>query len=335
METMTVLDAVAERVSRGDSLTQADARAILATTDLIAVGMLADEVRRTMHGRRTTFVRVFEVHVEAPPAALQSGVHAGELRIVGRPQSADQAVAAVRAVAALVEGPAKAGDDGPAEAGDDGPARAGDYSPAKAGHYNPTLTGFTLADLWTLAPSETALGALGAKLREAGLEAIADVSLDGLDDVGAAVRAVRQAGLAALRLTVNTLPEGSDERISAVERARDLQASIGGFRAFAPLPRTVSAHLPTTGYDDVKQVALARLVVNNIESIQVDWPLYGPKLAQVALTFGADDVDGIAAFDPGVLGTRRSPIEEIQGNIHAAALEAVERNGRFSVVESS
>ena len=50
----------------------------------------------------------------------------------------------------------------------------------------------------------------------------------------------------------------------------------------------------------------------NIESIQVDWPLYGPKLAQVALTVGADDVDGVAAVDPGVLGTRRSPIEEIQ-----------------------
>ncbi len=328
METMTVLDAVAERVSRGDSLTDADARAILTTSDLIAVGMLADEVRRRMHGRRTTFVRVFEVHVEAPPATLQSGVHAGEYRIVGQPRSEDQAVAAVLAVASLVVGPANR-----LRQGYGGPPKL--HANAEAGHYSPTLTGFTLADLWTLAPSETALGALGAKLREAGLEAIADVSLDGLDDVGAAVRAVRQAGLAALRLTVNTLPEGSDERISTVERARDLQASIGGFRAFAPLPRTVPAHQPTTGYDDVKQVALARLVVNNIESIQVDWPLYGPKLAQVALTFGADDVDGIAAFDPGVLGTRRSPIEEIKGNIRAAALDAVERNGRFSVVESS
>ena len=102
-------------------------------------------------------------------------------------------------------------------------------------------------------------------------------------------------------------------RIASVERARDLQAAVGGFRAFAPLPRTMSVATPTTGYDDVKQVALARMVVNNIDSIQVDWPLYGPKLAQVALTVGADDVDGIAAVDPGVLGTRRSPIEEIQG----------------------
>ena len=94
----------------------------------------------------------------------------------------------------------------------------------------------------------------------------------------------------------------------------------------------MSVATPTTGYDDVKQVALARMVVNNIDSIQVDWPLYGPKLAQVALTVGADDVDGIAAVDPGVLGTRRSPIEEIKGNIRAAALEAVERDGRFRLL---
>jgi hypothetical protein len=49
----------------------------------------------------------------------------------------------------------------------------------------------------------------------------------------------------------------------------------------------------------------------------------------VALTMGADDVDGIAASDPGTLGTRRSPIEEITGNIRAASLDPFERNGLF------
>ncbi len=101
-------------------------------------------------------------------------------------------------------------------------------------------------------------------------------------------------------------------------------------RAFAPLPREIVAAQPSTGYDDVRQVALARLLLDNIESIQVDWMLYGPKLAQVALTMGADDVDGISPFE-GELGRRRSPIEEIRGNIHAAGLEAVERDGLFAV----
>ena len=48
------------------------------------------------------------------------------------------------------------------------------------------------------------------------------------------------------------------------------------------------AFFEEVGFDDVKQVALARLLVSNIDSIQVDWPLYGPKLAQVALSVGAD-----------------------------------------------
>jgi aminodeoxyfutalosine synthase len=279
---------------------------ILSTRDLIAVGVQGDDVRRRMHGARTTFVRVFEVHVDAPPSVRPSGLAAGEFRIVGRPSSESAATDAVRATAALAAGA--------------------------------PVTGFSLADLRELAPDPDALGALCSRLHDAGLEAIAETPLDLFDDPTAAVRAARDAGLGVWRLTVQaTAPGGGAEwtheaRIASVERARDLQAAVGGFRAFAPLPRTMSVTAPTTGYDDVKQVALARLIVINIDSIQVDWPLYGPKLAQVALTVGADDVDGIAAVDPGVLGTRRSPIEEVKGNICVAALEAVERDGRFHLL---
>jgi 2-iminoacetate synthase ThiH len=67
----------------------------------------------------------------------------------------------------------------------------------------------------------------------------------------------------------------------------------------------------------------------------VDWGLYGPKLAQVALTVGADDVDAVSAEDDQAQGPRRAPLEEIRRNIRAAGLEPVERNGRFEVVRSS
>jgi aminodeoxyfutalosine synthase len=158
------------------------------------------------------------------------------------------------------------------------------------------------------------------------MDAVAEIAIDTLGDFRA-VEEVRAAGLAAARLVVREL--AGDARIDIVERARDLQAAVGGFQAFAPLPRTFPVSQPSTGFDDVKQVALARLLVSNIDSIQVDWPLYGPKLAQVALTVGADDVDGIAAVEPGILGTRRSAVEEIRGNIRAAALDPIERNARF------
>jgi len=109
----------------------------------------------------------------------------------------------------------------------------------------------------------------------------------------------------------------------------DLQRAVAVIRAFAPLPRRINPAAPTTGFEDVKAVALARLVVDNVPSIQVDWSLYGPKLAQVALTIGADDVDGVSAEDETGEGRRRAPLEEIRRNIVAAGLEPVERNGRF------
>jgi hypothetical protein len=61
----------------------------------------------------------------------------------------------------------------------------------------------------------------------------------------------------------------------------------------------------------------------------VDWPLYGPKLAQVGLTFGADDVDGVSPVEETGEGRRRAPLEEIRRNITAASGEPIERDGLF------
>lgn len=278
-------------------ITESDVQEMLDSRDLIAIGVRADDVRRRLHGVRTTFVRVFEIHVEAPPASLTAGTSAGEFRIVGRPASLDMAIAAVRASVQL----------------------AGAVP----------VTGFSLADLLAL-DGAASLAVTCRALRQAGLEAIADTPLDRLDDAAAAIAAARGAGLTVPRLTIEEL--APSDRVTLLNRARDLQAALGGILAFAPLPRSSSVSVPTTGYDDVKQVAMARIIAENIGSIQVDWRLYGPKLAQFALTTGADDVDGVAAIDPGTLGTRRSPIEEIRGNIRSAALEPVERNARFEAI---
>ena len=122
--------------------------------------------------------------------------------------------------------------------------------------------------------------------------------------------------------------------VSLFKSVVELQYQVGVVRAFAPLPRTMNPAVPTTGYDDVKRVALARLVVDNVPSIQVDWSLYGPKLAQVALTVGADDVDGVSAENDTGEGRRRAPLEEIRRNIVAAGQDPVERNGRFDLVSA-
>lgn len=296
MEAVNALEAVADRIGRGDVLSEVDARAVLATNDIIEVAVLADAVRRQRRGKTTTFVRVFETHVEVPATSLPANLSAGEIRIVGAPRDEEAALAAVRSTVAIAG------------------ARP--------------VTGFSLADLVAIAGSPRDISSLCGRLREAGLVALADVAVDSVGVDAAAVTAARDAGLKLLRMTVHRMTE--DDRLALLQRARALQADVGGFSALAPLPRVTPVAVPTTGYDDVKLVALARLLVDNIESIQVDWPLYGPKLAQVALTMGADDVDGIAATDPGTLGTRRTAIEEITGNIRAARLDPIERDALFT-----
>lgn len=294
---VTLLDRLADKVERGEALRDEEAAVVLQTTDLIAVGALADGARRRKHGNRTTFGRVLEVTVDAVPAALPADALYGELRIVGAPGSADEAVRVVTALRAL------------------GPAAP--------------LSGFSLNDLANLSSPARELDAILSELHAAGLDAIAEVPVDATPDAADLVSRARSAGLKVLRLTVSAF-DGT-RRVGCARAARDLQDAVGGFVAFAPLPRTFAVTQPTTGYDDVKQVAVARMMAPNVESIQVDWPLYGPKLAQVALTVGADDVDGVAP-DAGALGARRSPLEEIRGNIRAAAQEPVERDGLFRIV---
>ena len=99
-----------------------------------------------------------------------------------------------------------------------------------------------------------------------------------------------------------------------------------------PLPMKVNSLRPTTGYDDVKSVAVARLAATNIPVIQVDWLRYGHKLAQVALTFGADDLDEVPASDESPDGRRRAPLEEVRRNIEAAGFVPAERDGRFALI---
>ena len=267
---------------------------ILETPDLIAAGVAGDDKRREMHGTKTTFVRVLEIHVDAPAASVPPGTQAGEIRIVGVPASLESAVAAVKAAVAI----------------------AGEIP----------VTGFSVFDLQGLTEP---LPEVSSALRAAGLSAVTRLQIDSVTNPAEAARAIHAAGLRLLAIGVDSIAD--DERMAICERAADLQATVGGFDAFAPLPRTISITKPTTGYDDVKMVALARVMVTNVQSIQVDWQLYGPKLAQVALTVGADDIDNVSAVDPGVLGTRRSPLEEIKGNIKSAGLEPVERDALFNV----
>jgi aminodeoxyfutalosine synthase len=277
------------------TVTDAELVTLSSSHDILTIGTAADEVRRQRHGVRTTFVRVATVEAD-PGGAIAIPQSAGEVRIVGAPASRAAACARVRELAA-----------------------AAGSTP---------LSGFSLADLEQLAASEqVTLRALLEELKQAGLELVAEAPFDRLKDPRLAIEEVNIAGLALARLTITTLP--SVDVPALYREVAALQYNVGVIHAFAPLPRAVNPAVPTTGYDDVRRVALARLFVSNIPSIQVDWSLYGPKLAQVALTVGADDLDGVSPLDDTGEGRRRSPLEEVRRNIRAASLEPVERDGRF------
>ena len=91
--------------------------------------------------------------------------------------------------------------------------------------------------------------------------------------------------------------ETVEERVEHLEALRTAQDETGGFLTFIPLafhPKNTQLHelSRTTGLDDLKNIAVSRLFLDNFPHIKAYWVMIGPKLAQVALSFGADDLDG-------------------------------------------
>ena len=91
--------------------------------------------------------------------------------------------------------------------------------------------------------------------------------------------------------------ETYEERLQHLDALRCAQDETNGFLAFIPLafhPKNteMSDVSGTTGVDDLKNMAVARLMLDNFPHIKAYWIMLGPKMAQVALSFGADDMDG-------------------------------------------
>ena len=292
------LETIAAKVSAGERLTGSEGKDLLSTADIISLGMLAEDVRRRRHGDQVTFLRVAHLTVDSAVGADPLLHSAGEVRLDGRPESIEEAAAALRAVV----------------------ARAGGIP----------VSAFSLAELDDLARrAKVSLEVCLCELRDAGLERVAQAALDSPMKFDEALEAAAKAGVGVSQVVFEHEGEDWLQKIQQLVSSQDVSRSI---RALAPLARRPNPNMPTTGYEDLKKVALARLFADNIETIQVDWSLYGPKLAQVALTFGADDLDNVPAADDLSLGPRRTPLEEVRRNIQTAALVPVQRNGRWEVI---
>jgi aminodeoxyfutalosine synthase len=280
-----------ERIAAGERLTADEIQQLAGEHDILSVGMLADEVRRRVHGTRVTFVRVACCAYDKPLAEAVSPA-AREVRLTGAPSSLEVALTAVHSAKAV----------------------AGDR----------LLSGFSIVDLEALA-AEHSLRRVLEKLRNAGLSALGEFPVDKAADAEGALRAASGAGFEQVRLTM--AKPSPAERVPAMLRAVALAEAFPLVHAISPLPMALAAFRPTTGYEDVKMIALARLAAPPNTVIQVDWQRYGPKLAQVALTFGANDIDNVSPSDEAPDGRRRAPLEEVRRNIEAAGFTPAERDG--------
>ena len=125
-------------------------------------------------------------------------------------------------------------------------------------------------------------------------------------------------------------------------RLRELQDETGGFNAFIPLSfqpyETQLADLPApTGYDDLKMLAVGRLVLDNFRHVKAFWINVGVKLAQVSLAFGVDDLDGTVveeriSHSAGAQTDQVIPREELVRLIRDAGRIPVERDTLYNVV---
>jgi aminodeoxyfutalosine synthase len=298
MSTLPTFDRLSERVSAGERLSDAELAELAGTPDILLIGMLADAARQRRSGTRITYLRVASCPWDQD---LRDGVPsaARELRITGTPVSLGKALTAV------------------------------ERTKASAGAR--TVAGFSWADIGRLASSDgLTVPHVLSVLRVAGLDALLEVPIDTIGEAESVLDDLCGAGFRQIRLTVERA--AAPARTALMLHAAALQVRYQCIQTLSPLPTVLQPFRPTTGYDDVRAVAVARLAAPNIPMIQVDWLRYGPKLAQVALTFGADDLDSVSGADDAPEGFRRAPIEEVRRNIVAAGLTPVERDGHFALV---
>ncbi len=137
--------------------------------------------------------------------------------------------------------------------------------------------------------------------------------------------------------------ETVEEKVSHLIGLRELQDETGGFSAFIPLafhPRNtqLSNLSDTTGFEDLKNIAVARLVLDNFDHIKAYWVMIGEKLAQVALSFGADDLDGTIVEEKithmaGATSAKGLTPDRMERMILAAGFEPVERDSFYRPVQ--
>src|SRR5213078_1112187 len=352
------LQPIYEKVLAQDRLSADDALTLYRTGDILAVGWMANHVRERMHGDKA----YFNVNRHINPTNVC--VAACRLCAFGRKKDTDGAY-----TMALEEAWQTAAS-GYSEAVTEFHIVGGLHPDLPFQYFLDLISGlkerFPEVHLKAFTMVEVAFLAKRAKLtiRET-LEQLKTAGVDSLPGGGAEIfnervrrvicdhkidgeqwldtaRIAHEIGLKSNCTMLYGHVENDEDRVDHLLRLRDLQDQTHGFQTFIPLAfhpdNTALQHLPkTTGMSDIKQVAIGRLMLDNIPHIKAYWQMLTPKIAQISLRFGADDLDGTVIeekiyHDAGATTPQGMRRQELVRLIKEAGREPVERDTLYHPV---
>jgi aminodeoxyfutalosine synthase len=349
---------ISEKVFVRERLSLQDAVTLYRSSDILAVGWLANHVRERMHGN----VAYFNVNRHINPTNVC--VAACRLCAFGRKKDAPGAY-----TMALDEAFETAAS-GYSEAVTEFHIVGGLHPDLPFQYYLDLIAGlkerFPQVHIKALTMVEIAFLAKRAKLSiEETLRQLKVAGLDSLPGGGAEIfnervrrvicdhkidgdqwletaRTAHNLGLKSNATMLYGHIENAEDRADHLIRLRTLQDETHGFQTYIPLAfhpaNTPLQHLSTTtGMLDLKQIAVGRLVLDNFPHIKAYWQMMSPKVAQIALRFGADDIDGTVIeekiyHDAGATtpqGLRRNDLMRL---ITEAGREPVERDTMYRPV---
>ena len=157
------------------------------------------------------------------------------------------------------------------------------------------------------------------------------------------MRTAHQLGIPSTVTMMYGSVETVEQRIQHLVKVRELQDETGGFRAFIPWSFQPSGtHLPdvkqASGLEYLRTVAVSRLLLDNVANIQASWLTQGPKIGQLALQYGVNDM-GSTVLEENVVTAQGAifmvPLPEIERLIRDAGFRPARRNTRYELLPSA
>ncbi|MBX3233357.1 MAG: aminofutalosine synthase MqnE [Labilithrix sp.] len=355
-----ILESIRQKLAAGERLTEDDGLALFHHPDLLAVGQLANEVREKRHGDRTYFNR--NMRIEVTNVCVASCLFCSFAKLEEHMPGA-HTMTLEEAWKELEDRK----DNPPTEVH----VVNGLHPGLPFSYYEDLLRGFKRIDpkihlkCFTGVEIHFFAQHYGMSVREV-LERLIAAGLDSLPGGGAEIfdedvrkRISHDKATAAEYLEVHrvahalglrtnmTMLYGHIEtfahRVDHILRVRALQDETKGLQAFIPLAFHPDGNgmknLPApTAVDDLRTLAVSRLLLDNVDHIKAYWVSLTPDVAQIALRFGADDIDGTIVHEtiykaagtrsPGALG-----YDELVRLIREAGRIPIERDTLYNVVK--